>query len=137
VIGDLFYSQLLYPGLLDLGIDSERIDATIAARGPSLTRAVVARLHASAPLAVHVHDPLAWWDGHEQPVALEEILGLAASDGPEAALALAARGSGPYESDPRPALIDLALTPLATALWHWPFTEGVDYLACATLAAPR
>ena len=93
---------------------------------------MVARLHASAPLVVHVHDPLAWWDGHEQPVSLEEILDLAESDGPEAALALAARGSGPHESDPRAALAALGLTPTATALWHWPFTDGVDYLACAT-----
>jgi SAM-dependent methyltransferase len=134
VIGDLFYSQLLFPALLDLGVDGDHIDETIAAHAPSLTRAVVARLHASAPVVVHVHDPLAWWDGHEQPVSLEEILDLAGSDGPEAALALAARGSGPHESDPRPVLAKLGLTPTATGLWCWPFTEGVGYLACATLA---
>ncbi len=103
---------------------------------PALTRAVVARLHASAPRVVHVHDPIAWWDGHEQPVALEEILAVAGHDGPEAALALAARGVGPRESDPRAALADLGLSPAATALWRWPFAPGVDYLACATLAAP-
>ena len=134
VIGDLFYSQLLYPALLDLDVEAERCAATIADHGPSLTQAAVARLHASAPLVVHVHDPLAWWDGHEQPVSIAEILDLAESDGAEAALALAARGSGPRESDPRAALTDLGLTPIATALWHWPFTEGVDYLACATSA---
>jgi hypothetical protein len=136
VIGDLFYSQLLYPALRDLGVAAERIDAAIADHAPSLTRAAVERLHASAPLVVHVHDPLAWWDGHEQPVSLDEILDLAATDGPEGALSLAARGSGPYESDPRAALADLRLSPGATALWHWPFSEGVDYLACATLTAP-
>jgi hypothetical protein len=133
VVGDLFYSQLLYPALLDLGVDADSVDATIAAHGPPLTRAVVARLQASAPLVVHVHDPLAWWDGHEQPVALAEILEHAAEEGPEAALALAARGSGPYETDPRGALPDLGLSPASTALWHWPFAPGVDYLACATL----
>jgi hypothetical protein len=137
VIGDLFYSQLLYPALLDLGIDRERIDAVIAADAPPLTGAVVARLQASAPVVVHVHDPLAWWDGHEQPVSLDEILDLAASDGPEAGLALAARGSGPHEGDPRAALAKLDLTPTATALWRWPFAEGVDYLACATLTGRR
>jgi hypothetical protein len=136
VIGDLFYSQLLYPALLDLGVDEDRIDDLIAAHAPSLTRAAVARLHASAPLAVHVHDPLAWWDGHEQPVSLEEVLDLAERDGPEAALALADRGSGPSKSDPRAALADLGLSPAATALWRWPFTEGVDYLTCATFARP-
>jgi hypothetical protein len=136
-IGDLFYSQLLYPALLDLGVADERIDATIADRAPGLTRAAVARLHASSPLVVHVHDPLAWWDGHEQPVSLEEILDLAGRDGDEAALALLPRGNGPHESDPRDALAALGVAPTATALWHWPFAEGVDYLACATLANSR
>jgi SAM-dependent methyltransferase len=132
VIGDLFYSQLLYPALRDLGVDGERIDATIAAHAPPLTRAAVERLHASAPLVVHVHDPLAWWDGHEQPASLDEILDLAEANGPEAALALIAQGSGPYESDPRAALAALDFSPAATALWRWPFAAGVDYLACAT-----
>jgi hypothetical protein len=136
VIGDLFYSQLLYPALLDLGVADDYIDAVIAAEAPPLTAAVVARLHASAPLVVHIHDPLAWWDGHEQPVSLEEILELAEDGDKEAALALIARGNGPKESDPRAALPDLGLVPAATALWHWPFSEGVDYLACATLARP-
>jgi hypothetical protein len=134
VVGDLFYSQLLYPALLDLGVDDERRAAVLERQAPELTRAVVGRLHASAPRVVHLHDPLAWWDGHEQPVALEEILAVAATDGPDAALSLAARGLGPYESDPRAALADLDLTPIATALWRWPFSAGVDYLVCATLA---
>lgn len=136
VIGDLFYSQLLYPALLDLDVDADRIDSVIAAHAPSLTAAVVARLHASAPVVVHVHDPLAWWDGHEQPVSLEAVLELAEGGDVEAALALIARGIGPMESDPRAALADLGLAPAATALWHWPFTDGVDYLACATRAGP-
>jgi hypothetical protein len=135
VIGDLFYSQLLYPALLDLGVEAERREAVLAEHAPSLTRAAVARLHASAPRVVHVHDPLAWWDGHEQPVSLDEVLDRAASDGPETALSLAARGNGPQESDPRAALADLGLAPAATALWRWPFSDGVDYLACATLVA--
>jgi hypothetical protein len=135
VIGDLFYSQLLYPALLDLGVDPVHRDNVLAAHAPSLTHAVVARLHASAPRVVHLHDPLAWWDGHEQPVSLDEILTCAAADGPDAALALATRGNGPRESDPRSALRDLGLTPTATALWRWPFAPGVDYLVCATLAS--
>jgi hypothetical protein len=133
VVGDLFYSQLLYPALLDLRVEAGRRDAAIARHGPSLTRAAVARLHTSAPLVAHVHDPLGWWDGREQPVALGEVLACAASDGPDAALALVARGDGPIESDPRAALVDLGLHPTATALWRWPFAPGVDYLACATL----
>jgi hypothetical protein len=133
VVGDLFYSQLLYPALVDLGVDSDRRAEALMRHAPLLTGAVVARLHASAPRVVHVHDPIAWWDGHEQPASLDEILAAAGTD-PEAALALAARGMGPHESDPRAAVIDLGLSPAATALWRWPFSPGVDYLACATLA---
>jgi hypothetical protein len=135
IVGDLFYSQLLYPALVDLGVDPGRRAETLMRHAPPLTRAVVAGLHASAPRVVHVHDPIAWWDGHGQPVALEEILAAATGPSPEAALALAARGVGPHESDPRTALADLGLSPTATALWRWPFAPGVDYLACATLAS--
>jgi hypothetical protein len=134
VVGDLFYSQLLYPALLDLEVPRERRDAVLAAEAPPLTRAVVARLHASAPTVVHVHDPLAWWDGHEQPFALEQVLDAAEDEGTEAALALVAQGAGPTESDPRAALTGLGLRLAATAFWHWPFAPEVDYLACATLA---
>jgi hypothetical protein len=134
VIGDLLYSQLLYPALLDLGVDAEHRAATLERHAPDLTRAAVARLHASAPRVVHLHDPLAWWDGNGQTVALDEILAIAGTDGPEVALSVAARGLGPQESDPRAALADLDLSPAATALWRWPFSAGVDYLVCATLA---
>ncbi len=137
VIGDLFYSQLLYPALVDLAVDPDRRAETLVRHAPSLTRDVVARLHASAPCVVHVHDPIAWWDGHEQPVTVGEVLAAADDDGPDAALALAARGIGPRESDPRTAFTDLGLIPTATALWRWPFAPGVDYLACATLARSR
>lgn len=46
------------------------------------------------------------------------------------------RGGGrrSVESDPRGALRSFSFVPRATALWRWPFSEGVDYLACATLA---
>jgi hypothetical protein len=134
VIGDLFYSQLLYPALVDLDVDPDRRAETLIRDAPSLTLAVVARLHSSAPRVVHVHDPIAWWDGHEQPVTLDEVLALATDRGPEAALTLAARGVGPGESDPRAVLADLGLTPAAASIWRWPFAPGVDYLAAATLA---
>jgi hypothetical protein len=131
-IGDLLYSQLLYPALVDLGVEEERRAATLRTYAPALTRATVARLHASAPIVVHVHDPLAWWQGHEQPVDLDEILRRAEADDVDAALELVARGIGPTESDPRATLRSLGIAPTATALWRWPFAEGVDYLACAT-----
>jgi hypothetical protein len=133
-IGDLLYSQLLYPALLDLGVGEERRAEVLRRCAPPLTRATVARLHASAPTVVHVHDPLAWWEGHEQPVLLDQILRLVEADDAEAALDAVARGIGPLESDPRAALRALGLAPRATALYRWPFSPGVDYLACATIA---
>ena len=135
VIGDLLYSQLLYPALVDLGVPAARTSAFLARYAPRLTHSVVARLHASAPggLVLHVHDPIAWWPGHPQPVTLKRILAASATD-PVAALVLAARGTGPHHSDPRSALSSFAIPVRATAVWHWPFAPGVDYLTCATLA---
>jgi hypothetical protein len=133
-IGDLFYSQLLYPALLDLGVGERRRAAFLRRYAPLLTRSTVARLHASAPLVGHVHDPLAWWEGHEQSADLDHILRLADGEDIEVALGAVARGLGPAESDPRAALRSFGIVPRATALWRWPFSEGVDYLTCATLA---
>ena len=135
VIGDLLYSQLLYPALVDLNVPAARTSAFLARYAPTLTRSVVARLHVSAPggLVLHIHDPIAWWPGHPQPVTLERILTAAKRD-PGAALALAGQGTGPRHSDPRAALSSFAIPVHATAMWRWPFAPGVDYLACATLA---
>lgn len=137
VIGDLLYSQLLYPPLLDLGVDPPRRDAFLARYGPILTRAVVSRLHASAPdrPVIHVHDPIAWWPGRPQPVTLEQILRAARRDSSRA-LALAALGAGPDHSDPRPALGHFAIPIRATAIWHWPFSARVAYLTAASVAIP-
>jgi hypothetical protein len=98
----------------------------------------VRRLHASAGqggVVVHVHDPLGWWDDHVQPVTLEEILAAAAVD-LDAALALVARGHGPSACDPRAIAVEAGIEPLSTTLWRWPFQDGVDYLACATVTRP-
>jgi hypothetical protein len=101
VIGDLLYSQLLYPALVDLNVPAARVSAFLARYAPPLTRSVVARLHVSAPegLVLHIHDPIAWWAGHQQPVTLERILAASAKD-PVAALALAGQGTGPHHGDP-------------------------------------
>jgi hypothetical protein len=56
VIGDLFYSQLLYPALVDLEVPVARMAAFLERYGPMLTRSVVSRLHVSAgdgPGAAH------------------------------------------------------------------------------------
>ena len=135
VIGDLLYSQLLYPALVDLAVPAARVSAFLARYAPRLTRSVVARLHVSAPggLVLHIHDPLAWWPGHHPPVTLDRVLTTAKCD-PGAAVALVARGTGPRISDPRAALASFAIPVCATGMWRWPFAPGVDYLACATLA---
>ena len=137
VIGDLFYSQMLYPALVDLEVPDARTAAFLDRYGPMLTRAAVSRLQGSARdgRVLHIHDPIAWWPEHPQPVTLELILATAEYD-PAAALSLAARGNGPRHTDPRPAIRALSIPITATALWRWPFAPGVDYLACATLAGP-
>ena len=137
VIGDLIYSQLLYPALRDSPLQPERVGVVLARIDRPLVTSVVRRLHASAPggVVVHVHDPLGWWAGHPQRVTLEEILEAAETD-TGAALALVARGHGPTACDPRAIALELGCEPVATALWRWPFQEGVDYLACATVTKP-
>ena len=127
------------PGMISTSTEvaDARIAAFLERYGPALTRSVVSRLHVSARdgRALHIHDPIAWWPGHPQPVTPELILATAAHD-PAAALSLAARGSGPHQSDPRPAIRALSIPITTTKLWRWPFAPDVDYLACATLAGP-
>jgi hypothetical protein len=134
VVGDLLYSQLLYPALLDLDIPAALTKALLSRYAPMVTRSVVARLHVSAPQGhvVHIHDPVGWWPGHPQPFALDHVLAVAQLH-PEAAARLAARGTGPHYSDPRSALAAFAIPIKATSLWRWPFATDVDYLACATV----
>jgi hypothetical protein len=139
VIGDLLYSQLLYPALRDTPLPRERIGVVLARIDRPLVASVVRRLHASAApgrVVVHVHDPLGWWDDHVQPVSLDEILEVAATD-VGAALALVARGHGPSACDPRAIALEQGIEVLETAFWRWPFQAGVDYLACATVTRPR
>ena len=133
VVADLFLSQVLYPALLDRGLEQDAIGAALRRYGDPLTASIVDRLHAAAPggVVVHAHDPAGWWDGHAQPVALEEIL---AAPDVETALALVERCTRPTGCDPRVAEAAAGAEICATALWRWPFQEGVDYLVCATVA---
>lgn len=133
VVGDLFYSQLLYPALLDHGVPERRRRAFLDAYGPRIVRGVIARLHASSPVVVHLHDPLGWWAEHEQPFTLDRILGLARTD-VERALAAIRDGCGPADADPRAALDHFGIPILGTQLWRWPFCSGTDYLVCASVA---
>ena len=138
VVGDLIYSQLLYPALRDTSLPRERVGVVLARTDRPLVSSVVRRLHASVAHGrpvVHVHDPLGWWDDHVQPVTLDEILAAADADA-ESALELIARGHGPSACDPRAISIEAGLEPVETAFWRWPFQSGVDYLACATVTYP-
>lgn len=135
VIGDLFYSQLLYPALLDAGVSSARTGRALARYGPALTDAVVERMNASVAAGgrmIHLHDVVGWWDGHRQPVALEEIL---AQQRSEEACALISRCRQPVGTDPRASAERLGARVLETALWEWPFAPDAKYLVCATVTA--
>lgn len=133
VIGDLFYSQLLYPALLDAGVSRAARRRVLEVGGPALTDAVVARMHASAaPGArmIHLHDIVGWWEGHLQPVSLAQIL---SQDDLEAASTLIARCRQPLGVDPRQSAHRLGARVMDTALWEWPFAAGASYLVRATV----
>lgn len=139
VIGDLLYTQLLYPALADCGLDGPAIDAILLRDGQRLTDAVVARLHASAPdgLVAHFHDVVGWWPGHKQPFTINEALNLADHD-PDAALHVVLDGTTPHGCDPRRASLALGATVVDTSFWRWPFRRHVDYLVCASvMLSPR
>jgi hypothetical protein len=134
VVGDLFYSQLLSPALGDVDVDDRTSIEVLRRHGQRLTDAAVARTHASAPrgVVVHVHDPLAWWPGHEHPFTIDDALARAAHD-PDPAHVLAG-AVGPIGCDPRVALT--AERVVRTSWWRWPFAPEVDYLVCATAVVP-
>jgi hypothetical protein len=137
VVGDLLYSQLLYPALRDTSLPRERVGVVLARIDRPLVASVVRRLHLSAPrgVVVHVHDPLGWWIDHAQPVTLAEVLDAAAVD-IEAAHELVARGHGPAACDPLAIALAAGIEPVETRYWRWPFQEGVDYLARGTVTRP-
>lgn len=133
VIGDLLYSQLLYPALLDAGVPANRTRDALALHGPALTHAVVSRMHASAAddgRIIHLHDVVGWWDGHPQPVSVEEIL---AQERLEDAFALISVCRQPVGTDPRASALRLGARAIDTALWEWPFASDARYIVCATV----
>lgn len=137
VIGDLFYTQTLYPALLDAGLPPAATRRLLALHGPRLTDAVVSRMHASlAPhgRAIHLHDIVGWWDGHPQPVSLQQILAQARLHD---AFALISRCRRPVAIDPRQSACRRGAQVLDTALWEWPFAPGASYLVCATVTDGR
>lgn len=128
VIGDLFYSQLLYPGLRRLRVDDATRRMVLATRGPALTEAVVRRLHASAAsdgTVVHLHDIACWTPGHEQPLSLEAVM--------EDPARSAGRLIQPTGCDPEHALERLGLAVATRGWWRWPFASTTSYLVRASV----
>jgi hypothetical protein len=131
VVGDLFYSQLLYPGLHDAGVPDTWIGPALRTHGQPLTDLAVARLHASVVPGghvVHLHDPIAWVPARRQPVTLEAILAAPSAD---AALATIARGVQASSGNVRAAVRGRPDPVVAEAWWRWPFATGADYLVWA------
>jgi hypothetical protein len=125
IVADLVLTQLLYPALKHAGtLSGAEIDEVLLAHGQALTDGVVARLHASAPVVVVLHDLVGWWKGHQQPFALRTLLDASA----EEALALARRGSLPYGCDPWVATRAAGARVVAMRHWRWPFSPGAEYL---------
>ena len=131
VIVDLMLSQLLYPALSDAQLGRSAIDAILLAHGQKLTNHVIGRLAASTDVLICLEDLLGWWEGHDQPLELDEIL---AEPDSEQALAQALRGRLPYGCDGRLALQAAGTEVIDRALWRWPFAPGTDYLVCGTVA---
>jgi hypothetical protein len=128
VIGDLLYSQLLFPALLDANVEPARRAATLASPGRELTTAVVERFHRASPVVVHLHDMAGWWRGHEQPIDLDRALALGTRVLDEGL-------NSPLGCDPRASVEALGHTIRNTATWRWPFQDRIDYLVCATVAS--
>jgi hypothetical protein len=137
VVGDLLYTQLLYPALLDAGLSGPTIKRVLASHGTELTRSIVERMHRSSRtgIAAHIHDAAGWWNERPQPIGIEELLA-AGSEDPAQTIAMLdqSRLRRPVEADPRAAVAALGGHILDKACWRWPFQPGVDYLVIATVA---
>jgi hypothetical protein len=133
VIGDLLYSQLLYPALLDTGVSLARTRRAVDDHGQDLTDAVVSRMHASAATdgrVIHLHDVVGWWDGQRQPASLGEIL---AQERLEDALRLISSCRQPLGADPALSTQRFGTRTIDTAIWEWPFAPDARYLVRATV----
>ena len=131
VVGDLLYSQLLYPALAQAGVPGEVRARVLRAQGQALTQAVVAKLQRSAGAVVHLHDVAGWWAGHPQPATLRAVLW--DRRGPAAAARVL---RGPRGCDLPAAVAAVGATVEAERWWHWPFAPGVSYLVQALVCAP-
>ena len=134
VVGDLLYTQLRFPALLDAGVAPQRRTPALRRHGQRLTDGVVRRLHASAPggRVVHVNDVAGWWPGHDQPLAPEEVL--AARPGPAALLHRLGRPAG---CDVAGSVRRTGERVASQRRWTWPFAEDTTYLVQAIVVRCR
>ena len=134
VVGDLLYTQLLFPALLDAGIAPQRRARVLQTHGQPLTDAVVRRLHAAAPagFVVHVHDVAGWWPGRTQPLSIDEVL-----EGLPDPSRLVHRLVRPGGCDPEVSLRRAGVRADERRWWRWPFSDGVTYLVQALVSRPR
>jgi hypothetical protein len=131
VVGDLLYTQLLFPALLDAEVDPERRTPGLRLHGQRLTDGVVARLHASTAggHVIHVNDVAGWWPGHPQPLTPEEML--AHEPGPAALLHRLGR---PVGCDVPGSVRATGDAVISQRWWTWPFTDDTTYLVHAIVA---
>ena len=131
VVGDLLYTQLLFPALLDAEVDPERRTPALRLHGQRLTDGVVARLHASTTggHVVHVNDVAGWWPGHPQPLTPEQML--APEPGPAALLHRLGRPAGCDVPGSVRATGDVVAS---QRWWAWPFNDDTTYLVHAIVA---
>jgi hypothetical protein len=131
VVGDLLYTQLLFPALLDAEVDPERRTPALRRHGQRLTDGVVARLHASAAggHVVHVNDVAGWWPGHPQPLTPEQVM--APDPGPAALLHHLGMPAGCDVPGSVRATGDVVAS---QRWWTWPFADDTTYLVHAIVA---
>jgi hypothetical protein len=127
VIGDLLYTQLLQAGIAMLALPPAQARELMVRYDPVLTRALVRRLHASAPggHVLHIHDLACWSPHHQQPLPLATVL-----DDPLRRASGLARQDG---CDPVRALAGMGASIQATAWWGWPAGPRHEYLVRGTV----
>ena len=131
VVGDLLYTQLLFPALLDAEVDPQRRTPALRLHGQRLTDGVVARLHASTAggHVVHVNDVAGWWPGHPQPLTPEQVL--APEPGPASLLHRLGRPAG---CDVPGSVRTTGDVVASERWWTWPFSDDTTYLVHAIVA---
>ena len=126
LVADCLYTQLLYPALLDAQVPPRSRAHHLDTAGQALLDALVARLHAHAPVVVHLHDEVGWWPGHAQPRSVEDVLA-----GPDHVDGLRT----PRGCDVDGAIDRAGARIVRRARWTWPFTDDTTYLVRARVSA--